>query len=109
MRPVGKVASHYVRWKFDPKATDGRVEPVELVNIHGEMPRVDDRYAMKPYQTLFLAVADPSGRHPPAGGSYNAIARCDVNNGKYEYWSAGSATSIHEVAFVPRSEDGMLQ
>lgn len=104
--PAGKISSHYVRWKFDPNATDSRVEPTELVNIDGEMPKVDDRVATKPYKYLFLSVADPSGKDAPVGGTYNALARCDVDTGKYQYWSAGNATGLHEVAFVPRSKDG---
>jgi carotenoid cleavage dioxygenase-like enzyme len=105
-RPVEKIASHYVRWRFDPNAVDGRVEPQELVAIDGEMPKVDDRHATKPYKSLFLSVADPSKENAPVGGSYNAIARCDVDTGKYVYWSAGEDTTLHEVAFVPRTPDG---
>lgn len=100
--------SHYVRWKFDPNATDFNVEPVELVNVDGEMPKVDDRHSGKPYNTLFLAMHDPTQAHGPVGGVYNAIAKCDVNTGKLDYWSAGNHTAIHEVAFIPRTADCKL-
>lgn len=42
------------------------------------------------------------------GGSYNSIALCDVNNGTYRFWSAGSDITLHEAVFVPRTPDGKL-
>jgi len=106
--PATGPTSHYVRWKFDPNAADLYVEPVELVNLDGEMPKVDQRYETKPYNYLFLAMQDPEAKDAPVGGVYNSIAKCNVNDGTYDYWSAGSNTALHEVAFVPRSPDGEL-
>ena len=105
-RSTSGPVSHYVRWKFDPRATDPYVEPLELVNVDGEMPKVDARYETKPYNYIFLAMADPTSKEPPLGGAYNSIAKCNVNDGTYEYWSAGSRIALHEVAFVPRHENG---
>ena len=97
-----------MRWKFDPSATDPFVEPRELIPIQGEMPRVDDRFCTKPYNTLFLAMTNTTlGREKAVtGGSYNSVAACDVGKGTYKYWSAGPEVTIHEVAFVPRTPDG---
>ncbi|KAI1381231.1 carotenoid oxygenase [Hypoxylon crocopeplum] len=97
--------SHYVRWKLDPNATDLHVEPVELVDVDGEMPKVDWRYDTKPYKYCFLAMHDPNSKEAPVGGGYNAIAKCNVDNGTYEHWYAGTGTAVHEVAFIPRHED----
>lgn len=98
--------SHYVRWKFDLSATDPFIEPTELVDLDGEMPKVDARNETKPYKYIFLAMHDPNAHEPAIGGAYNSIAKCSIEDGTYEYWSAGSATALHEVAFVPRSADG---
>lgn len=98
--------SHYVRWRFDPSTSDAFVEPEELVNLDGEMPKVDARFETKPYSKIFLAMHDPNSHEPAIGGAYNSIARCSIEDGSYEYWSAGHSTALHEVAFVPRSEDG---
>lgn len=106
--PTEGPISHYVRWKFDPNAADQFVEPTELVNLDGEMPKVDARYETKPYSNIFLAMHDPNSVEPAVGGAYNSIARCSIKDGTYEYWSAGSSTALHEVAFVPRSEDGQF-
>jgi len=105
-RPTVGPTSHYVRWKFDPNATDLHVEPTELVNLEGEMPHVDSRYATKQYNYVFLAMTDPTKPRPVAGGMYNAISKCNINDGTYQYWSAGETVSLHEVAFVPRSPEG---
>lgn len=97
----------YVRWKFDPNATDFNVKPEVLVALEGEMPRVDDRYVTKPYSILFLAMTNKTvGRDKAVtGGSYNSIARCDVSTGEYKSWCAGAEVTVHEAAFVPRSEN----
>lgn len=106
--PKDSTISHYVRWKFDLNSTEPQVEPTELVNLDGEMPKVDARYETKPYSQLFLAMHDPNSHEPAIGGAYNSIARCSIKTGKYEYWSAGKSTALHEVAFVPRSPDGKI-
>ncbi|KAJ0109795.1 hypothetical protein J7T55_004345 [Diaporthe amygdali] len=103
--PKDSTISHYVRWKFDLNSTNPSVEPQELVNLDGEMPKVDARYETKPYSHLFLAMHDPNSHEPAIGGAYNSIAKCSIETGKYEYWSAGKSTALHEVAFVPRSWD----
>lgn len=95
-----------MRWKFDPNATDFRVEPTELVNLDGEMPKLDERFVTKKYNKLFLCVHDPNAEYSPVGGTYNTLACADVNTGKYKYWSAGEHTALHEVAFIPKSPDG---
>ncbi|KAK1675050.1 carotenoid oxygenase [Colletotrichum godetiae] len=102
---AGQPASSYVRWKLDPNATNFNVEPTELVALDGEMPKVDERFATKAYSKLFLCVHDPKAKYSPVGGTYNTIAAADINTGKYTHWSAGEHTSVHEVAFLPRSPD----
>jgi len=99
-----------VRWKFDPNASEFYVEPTVLVELEGEMPRIDDRFCSRPYNTLFLAMFNKTvGRDAAVtGGSYNAVAACNVADGTYKFWSAGPDVTIHEVAFVPRSPTGEL-
>ncbi|KAJ5438090.1 Carotenoid oxygenase [Penicillium daleae] len=103
--PASGNVSQYVRWKYDPNATDFHVEPTLLVDADGEMPKVDDRYVGKPYNTLFYAMHDPTKRNGPVGGVYNAIAKCNVATGELILWSAGDHTAIHEVAFIPRNPE----
>ncbi|KAL1848552.1 hypothetical protein Daus18300_013562 [Diaporthe australafricana] len=102
--PASGPTSHYVRWKLDPNATDNKVEPVVLVEVDGEMPKVDSRYETKPYKYVFYSLHDPEAVEGPVGGMYNAIAKCNVDDGTFEYWSAGASIAIHEVVFIPRHE-----
>ncbi len=98
-----------MRWRFDPAAPTGTyVEPTVLLDLEGEMPRVDDRFASRPYTTLFLALHNKTvGRDVAVtGGSHNAVAACNVVDGTYKLWSAGPDVTVHEVAFVPRTPDG---
>lgn len=104
--PASGPISHYVRWKLDPNATDSAVEPVPLVEIDGEMPKVDPRHETKPYKYVFYALHDPNGVEGAIGGVYDALAKCNVDDGTYEYWSAGASIAIHEVAFIPRDDNG---
>ncbi len=97
-----------MRWRFDPNATDFYVEPTVLVDLEGEMPRIDDRFLSRQYSTLFLAMFNKTTGRDEAvtGGSYNAVAACNVNDGTYRFWSAGPHVTVHEVAFVPRTKQG---
>ena len=71
------------------------------------MPKVDDRYSTKPYSTIFYCMTDASLNRDAAvtGGTYNSIAKCDINTGTYVHWGAPDV-ALHEVAFCPRSDDG---
>jgi len=79
-----------------------------LVDLEGEMPRVDDRFVTKPYNTLFLAMTNKTvGRDKAVtGGSYNSVSICNIKDGNHRFWSAGPDAAVHEVAFVPRTQDG---
>ncbi|KAJ5701817.1 hypothetical protein N7488_009365 [Penicillium malachiteum] len=52
--PVQDMHGGYVRFKLDPNAIERTVEPMKLVNIAGEMPKVDDRFPTKPYKNVFM-------------------------------------------------------
>ncbi|KFY05889.1 hypothetical protein V491_08973 [Pseudogymnoascus sp. VKM F-3775] len=103
--PTESVPGSYVRWKLDPLLSDVYVEPQELVKLEGEMPKIDERFAMQPYKVLFLNINGTPDQFGPKGGSWNAIARCNVDTGKEEIWYAGPTVALNEVAFTPRSPD----
>ncbi len=86
------------------------MEPTVLVNLGGEMPKVDDRFVTKPYNTVFLSAPAPKKGEgvAPLGLFYNTFAKCNVKTGKIEFWCAGENTEVQEVAFVARSPDGEL-
>ncbi|RDH27564.1 carotenoid oxygenase [Aspergillus welwitschiae] len=96
----------YVRWRLDPNANDLFVKPIELIDLEGDTPKIDERFQMQPYKSLFFNTHVGAHKEGPKGASWNAIARCDVETGKYDIWNAGPDTALHGVAFSPRGSDG---
>ncbi|KAJ5627459.1 hypothetical protein N7528_004886 [Penicillium herquei] len=103
--PLQDMHGGYVRFKLDPNAMERSVEPVKLVDIAGEMPKVDDRFLTKPYKDVFMCHHVSPAGEPSRGGAWNSIARCNIETGKYTHWCAGSSTVLEEAAFIPRGLD----
>lgn len=95
-----------MRFKLNPNSTEKTLKPRVLVNVDGELPRIDSRYETKPYKYVFIAMHDPNTDDAPVGGAFNSLAKANVEDGTYEYWSAGKDVALGEVAFVARSKDG---
>jgi carotenoid cleavage dioxygenase len=82
-----------------------------LTSMVGEFPRIDERYATRPYRHGWLAVMDlqkpfdmPGGRSA-AGLLINCIGHVDHATGKEESWFVGPTSSLQECCFVPKSAD----
>jgi carotenoid cleavage dioxygenase len=106
--PKDGALSHLMRFKLDPNSTEKTLKPRVLVDVDGELPRIDARYETKPYKYVFIAMHDPETDDAPVGGAFNSLAKANVEDGTYEYWSAGKDVALGEVAFVARSKDGKL-
>jgi len=106
---------HFYRWTFDLDSNDDEFERTRLVpgDLTGEMPRIDDRYAMDPsYRYGFIYVDDKS-KASEARKQYhlssNSLARLDFTTGEADLWHLGDGIVPQEVQFVPRagsSEEG---
>ncbi|KAK7697282.1 hypothetical protein SLS64_013716 [Diaporthe eres] len=103
--PKDGALSHLMRFKLDPNSTEKTLKPTVLVDVDGELPRIDSRYETKPYKYVFIAMHDPNTDDAPVGGAFNSLAKANVEDGTYEYWSAGKDVALGEVAFVARSKD----
>lgn len=104
--PKDGALSHLMRFELDPNSTEKTLKPRVLVDVDGELPRIDARYETKPYKYVFIAMHDPETDDAPVGGAFNSLAKANVEDGTYEYWSAGKDVALGEVAFVARSKDG---
>lgn len=104
--PKDGALSHLMRFRLDPNSTEKTLKPRVLVDVDGELPRIDARYETKPYKYVFIAMHDPETDDAPVGGAFNSLAKANVEDGTYEYWSAGKDVALGEVAFVARSKDG---
>jgi carotenoid cleavage dioxygenase len=105
-------ASYLTRWTVDMASNSDEFESAErLTSMVGEFPRIDERYATRPYRHGWLAVMDlqkpfdmPGGRSA-AGLLINCIGHVDHATGKEESWFVGPTSSLQECCFVPKSAD----
>ncbi len=99
------------RWTVDMDSSSEDFESVTpLSKLIGEFPRIDDRYAGKPYNHGWMLTMDmaqpfegPSGRI--SGFIMNTLAHYDFANGVEDTWWPGPQEMIQEPVFVPRSKD----
>jgi carotenoid cleavage dioxygenase-like enzyme len=107
--PFDAPASHsyLTRWTVDMASRGEAFEKTtRLTELAGEFPRIDDRYAMRPYRHGYLLVADeqrPSDFRAPGLLFMNVLAHLDHTTGKNRTWWCGPASSLQEPAFVPKS------
>ncbi|PNS14571.1 hypothetical protein CAC42_2628 [Sphaceloma murrayae] len=111
--PAADAKADFVRWEIDPELpTDTQVpDPLVVLDVPSEFPRVDERFLTKKYDKVWLNVFIPSrsdgGRNIFHG--LNGLAQHSHATGKTEYFYAGDDSLVQEPVFVPRhdgAEDG---
>ncbi|KAG6361222.1 hypothetical protein INS49_009446 [Diaporthe citri] len=101
----------YVRFEIDTAQPDQAVlpDPVTLVDIPNEFPRIDERFYCKPHKYVFMNVfhSDPKEplRRDHIFKSLNATAMLDKSTGELKVYSPGPNTRCQEPVFIPRSDD----
>jgi carotenoid cleavage dioxygenase len=118
-----EIEGQYVRFTFDPKATDLNLPTPEVILPQDmEFPRIDDRIAMARHRHSFFdtmapqAGTDFAAIAPVLGGGhamYNALGHLDHETGKLEMYFPGRTHMVQEPVFAPRSQgapegDGFL-
>jgi carotenoid cleavage dioxygenase len=84
---------------------------IQLSDLFGEFPRIDERYAMTRYRHGWMLVQDSAkpfdmpGGLSAAGLLMNTAAHVDHATGKNDTWFVGPTSSLQEPCFVPRSPD----
>jgi carotenoid cleavage dioxygenase len=103
-----KSASRMTRWTVDMLGNSDDIEMTQLSDLVGEFPRIDDRYAGRPYRHGYLLVQDfekpvdlPGGRSA-SGMMMNTLARIDLQTGEKDTYWIGPVSSFQEPAFIPR-------
>lgn len=75
----------------------------------GEFPRIDDRFAGKPYRhgwQITYDFAKPyNGPAGPFAGVINSLTHYDLATGREESWWCGPDSAFQEPAFIPRGPD----
>ncbi len=102
------MVTYLSRVTVDLANNEDKVTGVErLGDAPGEFPRIDDRYAGKPYRYGWQITYDFSkpynGPAGPFAGVINSITRYDLASGTEESWWCGPDSAFQEPCFVPRS------
>ncbi|PSN60462.1 carotenoid oxygenase [Corynespora cassiicola Philippines] len=85
-----------VRFKINPYATFAELEyPKVLSDVHGEMPRCDDRFATRKHRHVYGSRVSSTG--------FNGVMHVDTFTGITQVWEAGNGVLVGETCFVPRS------
>ena len=100
----------FVRWELDLTRPSGATlpDPLVVLDVPAEFPRVDERFLTRPYEYVFLNVfipekSDGSGKNLFHG--LNGLAMHSHRTGKTRWFYAGDDSLVQEPAFIPRSPD----
>lgn len=99
------------RWTVDLGKPGEAFESVEkLTSMIDEFPRIDERYAGRPYRHGWMLVMDrevpfegPGGR--ASGFIMNRIGHIDHQTGRQDSWWAGPQSIVQEPQFIARRPD----
>jgi len=96
------------RWTVDLAANDDGIHARVLSDLVGEFPRIDDRFAGRPYRHGYLLAQDrdrpfEAGDAKSATGLImNILAHINLETGEKDLWWVGARSSLQEPCFIPR-------
>ncbi|KAL2140407.1 hypothetical protein VTI28DRAFT_3827 [Corynascus sepedonium] len=106
--PFGGMQADYVRWELDVKKPSNTkvADPAVILEMPGEMARMDERFLTRPYNKLFCPVVVPGKSCPvppivPIG--LNGYMMLDKSSGKTTLFDPGLRCTVEEPIFIPRS------
>lgn len=103
--------SYLTRWTVDLASNSDDFESItKLTETAGEFPRIDDRFAGRPYRHGWMLEMDYRRPVELKGGSaggllMNCLCHIDHATGKEQHWWCGPVSSLQEPCFIPRSAD----
>jgi carotenoid cleavage dioxygenase len=97
--PAPQVQGRLARWTIDLAANTNRARRQEIDDLDAEMPRVDDRFAGRPYRHGWY-MANIHCRYPMM---HDAIAHIELATGKHTVRTLAPGDAAGEPVFVPRS------
>ncbi|ESZ92756.1 isoeugenol monooxygenase [Sclerotinia borealis F-4128] len=107
--PSADTKGDFVRWEFDLGQPSGSKipDPLVILNVPCEFPRIDERFMTKEYEWVFLDVFIP-GQSDGKSNIYqglNGLAMHNNRTNETTYFYAGDDSHIQEPIFIPRSKD----
>ncbi|MEU5041728.1 carotenoid oxygenase family protein [Streptomyces griseorubiginosus] len=113
--PLREAPSFLHRWTFDLTAGAAHWDDArdtyaseKLVEVPGEMPRVDPRVLMERNRHAWLGAVQPNEplcEWGPMGPPFNSIVHRDDHTGEQTYWAPGEQAACEEPVFVPKSAE----
>jgi len=106
-----RAAARVSRLRVDMNSPAGGIACEVLNEAVGEFPRIDDRYASKPYRHGFLCAQDssrPVNANDPrsaTGLMMNTLIAMDHQQGRSSSWWCGPGASCQEPVFAARVAD----
>ena len=105
-----EATTYLTRMTVDMASNSDDITQVERIgDMAGEFPRIDDRYAGKPYRHGWMITYDfekpYNGPAGPFAGVINSITHFDHATGREESWWCGPDSAFQEPCFIPKSAD----
>ncbi|MCP5144533.1 MAG: carotenoid oxygenase family protein [Gammaproteobacteria bacterium] len=105
-----EATTYLTRLTVDLASSGDEITSIERIGkAPGEFPRIDDRFAGKPYRNGWMITYDfdkpyngPSG---PFVGVINSLTHYDHQTGTEKSWWCGPDGALQEPAFIPRTAD----
>lgn len=98
-----------VRWTFDLGKPGDGIES-QVLGPSGDLPRLADKDAMRPYDIAYYCRYEPTAGPPilsgPVGAGFNAISRLEVNTGRLTTLAPGPTSTLQEPIHVPAAQPG---
>jgi carotenoid cleavage dioxygenase-like enzyme len=108
-QPSPQTKADFVRWEFDLSQPDGSTipDPLVVLDVPSEFPRIDERFMTQPYKVVFLNVFVPQDMDGSKNifHGLNGLAMHNHKTGQTTYFYAGKDSLCQEPIFIPRSSD----
>lgn len=107
--PAPDAKADFVRWEIDLSQPSGATvpDPLVVLDVPSEFPRIDERFMTSEYDHLFLNVFVPNksdgGRNIFHG--LNGLAMHSNKTGTTRWFYAGDDSLVQEPIFIPRTPD----
>lgn len=107
--PSPQTKADFVRWEFDLSQPDSSTvpDPLVVLDLPSEFPRIDERFMTQPYTVVFLNVFIPENLDGSKNifHGLNGLAMLNNSTGKTRYFHAGHDSLCQEPIFIPRTPD----
>ncbi|KAK2616782.1 transcriptional regulatory protein rco1 [Conoideocrella luteorostrata] len=107
--PAEDAKADFVRWEIDLNQPNGSKipDPVVILDVPSEFPRIDERFMTQRYDHLFLNVFIPekSDGDKNIFHGLNGLAMHSHKTNKTRWFYAGRDSLVQEPIFIPRNVD----